>query len=670
MLQDQINPPPLPPPTQPPTTLQITTAPLSTMHTPVIITTGYIPNDLENHQNIAISQWAATTPSQATNVYITSHHPHVQYSHYEYAFTPTNGGAYIPWPLNQATYSVIPTSGSDTYNSYHHQHHHSTTLNDSNSYKNSNHKKAYHSNHRNGFTNDQYHYDQNNNYFPTAQQQTNLSHRKKNNNKESTNSNDQQQQKKITIKLDETNNENKNENQINNTNLKKKWSEVVSGNDKNEVQENNGDSNETDDLDEVDHENQIIYSNDPETYYNSGYNQHHHNSRYNYNHQYAATYDPTTYYQNSYYDTTQMNQYYPADLFSFNLHHLMPLTNQHHHSLVNNVNKGVNFKKYDYTLKNYNNAGYTRSYFKQRNNNSNNNNNSNSSNNNINQLNSDNIYSKYNPSDFSFNNGENNNSNKKSRCFVIKSYSAEDVVHSIKHGIWCSTEQGNLKLDDAYNQVKKFNLSVYLFFSVNGSGQFCGMAEMLSNVDYTSSASHIWTQDKWKGQFKVNWIFVKDVPNTKLKHVIMPNNENKPVTNSRDTQEILYEQALLVLDVFNKCELKTSILDIDYYEYDDEENNNEENNNLEQTGDANEYHNNNNNNNNKNNYGRRYYYNQNYYNSNRTVHNNKTNYHNSRFYKSSSNKSSSSSVSSNRNNTNNNINNKNVNKFNNGAQKE
>ena len=38
------------------------------------------------------------------------------------------------------------------------------------------------------------------------------------------------------------------------------------------------------------------------------------------------------------------------------------------------------------------------------------------------------------------------------------------------------------------------------------------------------------------GQFKVKWIYVKDVPNQQLRHIKLENNENKPVTNSRDTQ--------------------------------------------------------------------------------------------------------------------------------------
>ena len=47
-----------------------------------------------------------------------------------------------------------------------------------------------------------------------------------------------------------------------------------------------------------------------------------------------------------------------------------------------------------------------------------------------------------------------------------------------------------------------------------------------------------WQQDKWSGSFPVKWHIIKDVPNTNFRHIILENNENKPVTNSRDTQEV------------------------------------------------------------------------------------------------------------------------------------
>ena len=38
--------------------------------------------------------------------------------------------------------------------------------------------------------------------------------------------------------------------------------------------------------------------------------------------------------------------------------------------------------------------------------------------------------------------------------------------------------------------------------------------------------------------FYVNWIFIKDIPNRIFRQIINEYNDNKPVTSSRDTQEI------------------------------------------------------------------------------------------------------------------------------------
>ena len=102
-----------------------------------------------------------------------------------------------------------------------------------------------------------------------------------------------------------------------------------------------------------------------------------------------------------------------------------------------------------------------------------------------------------------------------SQFFVIKSYSEDDVFRSIKYNVWCSTDHGNRKLDAAYKaageaheaalaagNAEAVRPAVYLFFSVNASGFFCGMAEMTSAVDYKSKIG-VWAMDKWRGCFKV-----------------------------------------------------------------------------------------------------------------------------------------------------------------------
>jgi hypothetical protein len=72
---------------------------------------------------------------------------------------------------------------------------------------------------------------------------------------------------------------------------------------------------------------------------------------------------------------------------------------------------------------------------------------------------------------------------------------------------------------------------------VNASAQFCGVAEMTGPVDFDKSVDY-WQQDKWSGQFPVKWHIIKDVPNSQFRHIVLENNDNKPVTNSRDTQEV------------------------------------------------------------------------------------------------------------------------------------
>ncbi|KAF4364863.1 hypothetical protein G4B88_025582 [Cannabis sativa] len=158
------------------------------------------------------------------------------------------------------------------------------------------------------------------------------------------------------------------------------------------------------------------------------------------------------------------------------------------------------------------------------------------------------------------------------KFFVIKSYSEDDVHKSIKYNVWSSTPHGNKKLSIAYEEAQRIaagkpkGCPIFLFFSVNVSGQFCGVAEMIGPVDFNRDMD-FWQQDKWSGSFPVKWHIIKDVPNTSLRHIILENNENKPVTNSRDTQEIMFKKGIDMLRLFKNHTLKTSLLDdFMYYE--------------------------------------------------------------------------------------------------------
>lgn len=148
------------------------------------------------------------------------------------------------------------------------------------------------------------------------------------------------------------------------------------------------------------------------------------------------------------------------------------------------------------------------------------------------------------------------------KFFVIKSFSEDDVHKSIKYSVWTSTPNGNKKLDAAYKQGKENpgDCPVFLLFSVNTSGQFVGLAEMVGPVDFNKTVEY-WQQDKWTGCFPLKWHIIKDVPNGCLRHITLENNENKPVTNSRDTQEVIFEKGVQILKIFKDHKGKTSILD-------------------------------------------------------------------------------------------------------------
>lgn len=120
-------------------------------------------------------------------------------------------------------------------------------------------------------------------------------------------------------------------------------------------------------------------------------------------------------------------------------------------------------------------------------------------------------------------------------------------------------------MDEAFRERENEGGIVYLFFSVNGSGHFCGMAQMMTPVDY-NSVSNVWSQDKWKGKFKVKWIYVKDVPNSQLRHIRLENNDNRSVTHSRDTQEVPNAKGQQVLRIIHSFKHVTSIFD-DFFHY-------------------------------------------------------------------------------------------------------
>ena len=153
--------------------------------------------------------------------------------------------------------------------------------------------------------------------------------------------------------------------------------------------------------------------------------------------------------------------------------------------------------------------------------------------------------------------------NANSKFFVIKSFSEEDVHKSIKYNVWSSSKDGNLTLSNAFKITEENKGNVYLFFSCNGSGRYCGLARMKTPCDENKTFG-LWTQDgKWPGLFDVEWLFIKDVPFKEFKNVIitMKDGEVKPISNSRDTQEVPFEQAKIMIQKITEYQNTNTILE-------------------------------------------------------------------------------------------------------------
>jgi len=151
---------------------------------------------------------------------------------------------------------------------------------------------------------------------------------------------------------------------------------------------------------------------------------------------------------------------------------------------------------------------------------------------------------------------------KDAKFFVIKSFEEENVYKAVKFGIWTSTQNGNQILNHAYNEAKYKNIPIYLFYSVNGSHRFIGVAEMISEVNYNEKVTHFKQTTKWKGIFKIRWVFLKDIQNKKFEHILVPSNggELKIFSHSKDAQEIPFINGIEVLKIFNSTKEYTSIL--------------------------------------------------------------------------------------------------------------
>ncbi|KAL4511862.1 hypothetical protein ABPG72_012707 [Tetrahymena utriculariae] len=148
------------------------------------------------------------------------------------------------------------------------------------------------------------------------------------------------------------------------------------------------------------------------------------------------------------------------------------------------------------------------------------------------------------------------------RFFQMKAYQWEAIKAGVLYGTWSTSIDQNILLDQAFCEAKG-KYPIILFFSINQSKSFQGVAIMKSRVNPQ------WRQDVWdgtkkfQGLFFIEWIYVQHILSTEFKGILNSLNFNKPVINQRNGQEINYEAGIQMLEVFMK-QSQSKRIDHDY----------------------------------------------------------------------------------------------------------
>mmetsp|Transcript_38651 Transcript_38651/g.70344 ORF Transcript_38651/g.70344 Transcript_38651/m.70344 type:complete len:364 (+) Transcript_38651:152-1243(+) len=122
---------------------------------------------------------------------------------------------------------------------------------------------------------------------------------------------------------------------------------------------------------------------------------------------------------------------------------------------------------------------------------------------------------------------------ERTRYFVITSNTMENVVKSVKHGLWATQRKNEAKLNEAFRQCP----TVVLVFSVNGTETIQGYARMRSLIGQPANMS----VDPFNGfgrLFNVEWLRLHDLPYHEVDSLRNPFNGDRPVRQSRDGQEL------------------------------------------------------------------------------------------------------------------------------------
>lgn len=97
------------------------------------------------------------------------------------------------------------------------------------------------------------------------------------------------------------------------------------------------------------------------------------------------------------------------------------------------------------------------------------------------------------------------------------------------------------------------------------SGQFCGVAEMVSEVEFDKIFNYWWEDLKWSGIFKINWVFVRDLHHADVQDVRV---NGTSIHLLKDGSRVDFQAGKRMLEGFQDADLDSDIFE--YFEFMDE----------------------------------------------------------------------------------------------------
>ncbi len=100
-----------------------------------------------------------------------------------------------------------------------------------------------------------------------------------------------------------------------------------------------------------------------------------------------------------------------------------------------------------------------------------------------------------------------------------------------------------------------------MFFSVVKSGQFCAVAQLVSDLQVDYSFRYWWEPNKYFGTFKIKIIYVKDVKDKLFESIKEESQDNNQVYKLRDSTRISVNNGKKMLAIFNSALTRPNIFE-------------------------------------------------------------------------------------------------------------